>query len=268
MADRLEGHISSDSRSEDLDDAITVEPQARPSIEEYDNEMTLTSDFFRGLGRHAQHPDNELTLTGDSPLFRNFNQQTCPNNNNSILTGDASIFQSFSKQTPSYSDLSKVFDQDTKQYAQNDDNLEKPSVILVTSEPQSSIETQNIWCQLFKPFLLEIKSKATWPMARKVLKAAFAYWLAFVFDLIVPAMQGIGSGSFLAIVMVCYYQPSRTFGSLFESAGWGIVGALVATIWSLLGISISNFIRGDEIYYIPATIVNLTFFAIGTFILS
>ncbi|CAG8554228.1 7751_t:CDS:2 [Diversispora eburnea] len=114
----------------------------------------------------------------------------------------------------------------------------------------------------------DIKEKATWAMAKQVLKAAFAYWLAFLVDLIVPIMHTVGSSTFLAIVMVCYFQPSRTFGALSESAAWGIVGAVMASLWSLIGIVISNILREDEVYYTPSTIMNLIFLAIGTFILS
>src|SRR5437773_10483787 len=47
-----------------------------------------------------------------------------------------------------------------------------------------------------------------------------------------------------------------------------MIGTCIATLWSYIGIRISNAIRGDEIFNIGSTIVSLSFLAIGTFILS
>ncbi|CAJ0748584.1 10470_t:CDS:2, partial [Entrophospora sp. SA101] len=146
-------------------------------------------------------------------------------------------------------------------------NIKKPSI----PKPKNCIEYlkwSNFLNHLLIPIYHDIALKLTWPMTKKVLKAAVAYWLAFLIVLTVPVMKTIGTGTFLAIVMVCYFQPSGTFGSLVESAGWGIIGACIATLWSYVGIKISDAIRGDEIFNIGSTIISLLFLAIGTFILS
>ncbi|CAG8493831.1 7811_t:CDS:2, partial [Scutellospora calospora] len=182
--------------------------------------------------------DNELTLTADSELYK-------------AVTNAHLYAEAFKKGLPD-------------EPSQNNNNDNRPS----EDPPKLTPRFSDIWYKLLKPIFVGISAKATWPMAKQVLKAAVAYWLAFVIDLIVPAMQELGSFTFLAIVMVCYFQPSRTFGSLWQSAGWGIVGACLATLWSFLGITISQAIRGDKIFSIPAMLVNLSFLAIGTFILS
>ncbi|CAG8575956.1 10315_t:CDS:2, partial [Acaulospora colombiana] len=145
------------------------ESQPSTEVEEHDHELTLTSDsLFRAANGHTSRQDTELNKQGGR---RNSN----------------------------YPDLSKIFNQDDKQSVHEDDIVEKPPI--TAPEPQVSTKTSDIWCTLFRPFLLELKSKATWPMAQKVLKAAFAYWLAFVVDLVIPVMRDIGGGTFLAIVM-------------------------------------------------------------------
>ncbi|CAG8637179.1 6523_t:CDS:2, partial [Paraglomus occultum] len=61
-----------------------------------------------------------------------------------------------------------------------------------------------------------VRSKLTWPMAKKVLRAAVAYWLAFLIELSIPIMSAIGPATFLAVVAVVYFQPARTCGALWE----------------------------------------------------
>ncbi|CAG8707768.1 16612_t:CDS:2, partial [Racocetra fulgida] len=186
----------------------------------------------------SEEYDNELTLTAD--------------NNNELSKAVKEVLNS-----DLYQETLK------KGYIDENNNIppKEPA-------PKRMPRCSDIWYKLLKPIFVGISAKATWPMAKQVLKAAVAYWLAFVIDLIVPAMQELGPYTFLAVVMVCYFQPSRTFGSLWESAGWGIFGACLATLWSFLGIKVSEAIRGDEIFSIPAMLVNLTFLAIGTFTLS
>ncbi|CAJ0762373.1 16648_t:CDS:2, partial [Entrophospora sp. SA101] len=94
-------------------------------------------------------------------------------------------------------------------------NIKKPSI----PKPKNCIEYlkwSNFLNHLLIPIYHDIALKLTWPMTKKVLKAAVAYWLAFLIVLTVPVMKTIGTGTFLAIVMVCYFQPSGTFGSLAE----------------------------------------------------
>ncbi|CAG8453478.1 19266_t:CDS:2 [Gigaspora rosea] len=181
--------------------------------------------------------DNELTLTADSELYKAVS--------NVINSG---LYQETLK----------------KGFPEESNNTPPPQEPVPKRGPIFS----DIWYKLLKPIFVKISAKATWHMAKHVLKAAVAYWLAFVVELTVPAMQELGPYTYFAIVMVCYFQPSRTFGSLWQSAGWGIVGACLATLWSFLGIKISHAIRGNEKFSIPAMLVNLTFLAIGTFILS
>ncbi|CAG8646705.1 6917_t:CDS:2 [Funneliformis caledonium] len=182
--------------------------------------------------------DNELTLTGDE-LFRAVQKVTSANNKN---------------------EYTKEFNGKV--------GLEKPEKPKI---PKRHL-FRPTWSNIRKGFLhvyLYIMRKATWPMAKRVIKAAVAYWLAYVIDLIVPVMKSVGSYTFLAIVMVCYFQPSRTFGSLFESAGWGIIAACMATAWSLTGITLSNAVRDpSQIFDIWATIIHVSFLAVGTFVLS
>ncbi|CAG8468788.1 11848_t:CDS:2, partial [Dentiscutata heterogama] len=169
----------------------------------------------------SEEYDNELTLTADSELYKAVSE---------VL--NSGLYQeTFKKGFPDES---------------NNNPPQEPA-------PKQVPRCADFWYKLLKPIFVRISTKATWPMAKQVLKAAVAYWLAFVIDLTVPAMQELGPYTFLAIVM---------------SAGWGIVGACLATLWSFLGIKISQAIRGDEIFNIPAMLVNLSFLAIGTFVLS
>jgi len=131
--------------------------------------------------------DNELTLTGDE-LFRAVQKVTSTNNGKDYTNE----FKEFSKM-----------------------GLEKPTEKLQKPKRHSRPTWSNVKKRIHQT-LLKYMRKATWPMAKRVIKAAVAYWFAYVIDLIVPVMQAVGPCTFLAIVMVCYFQPSRTFGSLFE----------------------------------------------------
>ncbi|CAH1760745.1 24832_t:CDS:10 [Entrophospora sp. SA101] len=214
------------------------------AVDLMEEEGESSASAFNHLNNNNSHNnndeaffDNELTLTPDE-LFKIINS------NNNL-------------------NYNRCIDPNTNNYV----NIKKPSI----PKPKNCIEYlkwSNFLNHLLIPIYHDIALKLTWPMTKKVLKAAVAYWLAFLIVLTVPVMKTIGTGTFLAIVMVCYFQPSGTFGSLVESAGWGIIGACIATLWSYVGIKISDAIRGDEIFNIGSTIISLLFLAIGTFILS
>jgi hypothetical protein len=132
--------------------------------------------------------DNELTLTGDE-LFRAVQKATSSSNERIHTKEFIKEFSKEGRESPT-------------------EKLQKPKR-----------HFQPTWFNIKKriiQFILKYMRKVTWPMTKRVIKAAVAYWLAYVVDLIVPVMQAVGPCTFFAIVMVCYFQPSRTFGSLFE----------------------------------------------------
>ncbi|PKC69017.1 hypothetical protein RhiirA1_440255 [Rhizophagus irregularis] len=199
---------------------------------------------------HSQSPLSIITNVDDDIISEE------PYDNELTLTGDE-LFRAVQKVTSENEDYKNVY---------NESMFGKPGLEKSAEIPLKP--KRLTWSNISKCYGYLMK-KATWPMAKRVIKAAVAYWLAYVIDLIVPVMQAIGSGTFLAIVMVCYFQPSRTFGSLFESAAWGIIAAFIATVWSLIAITISNALREPgQMFDISATIVHVSFLAIGTFVLS
>lgn len=150
---------------------------------------------------HSQPPLSIITNVDDDIISEE------PYDNELTLTGDE-LFRAVQKVTSENEDYKKVY---------NESEFGKPGL---EKSAEISLKPKRLlprltWSNINKCYGYLMK-KATWPMAKRVIKAAVAYWLAYVIDLIVPVMRAIGSGTFLAIVMVCYFQPSRTFGSLFE----------------------------------------------------
>jgi hypothetical protein len=149
---------------------------------------------------HSQPPLTIITNVDDDIISEE------PYDNELTLTGDE-LFRAVQKVTSENVDYTKEYNEKFSK-----PGLEKPAEI---SLKPKRLLPRPTWSNINKCYCYLMK-KATWPMAKRVIKAAVAYWLAYVIDLIVPVMKALGSGTFLAIVMVCYFQPSRTFGSLFE----------------------------------------------------
>ncbi|KAF7721549.1 GDP-mannose transporter into the lumen of the Golgi [Apophysomyces ossiformis] len=94
---------------------------------------------------------------------------------------------------------------------------------------------QTLPLQTIRQRLYEIWQSLTWPVILKILKADIAVTVALGLLMIEPIREKTQVGIVFASVAVEFVHPSKSYGMIAESIGFGAIMCSLAAGWSLLG---------------------------------